>query len=83
MRIIDFSNIEPIKMTVNANNSVPDKCIFPMPDAKYVRAAEAFFSYASEECKPCLAYKILLKAQEFGVVVKNPMIYMWAEKYLK
>ena len=81
MRISNHINIEPAWGVVKAEVSVPDKCIFPMPDARHVRAAEAFFGYASEECKSCLAHKILSKAKEYGVSVKNPVIYIWAEKY--
>lgn len=80
----EISNINSNGGIVNATNGeAVDKCTFPMPDAKYVRAAEAFFSYAPDECKPRLAYKIILKAQEFGIVIKNPIIYIWAEKVLK
>lgn len=82
MRIRGRVNIAPKWGVMNAEVSIPDKCIFPMPDARHVRAAEAFFCYASEECKSCLAHKILSKAQEYGVAVKNPIIFCWVEKYL-
>lgn len=54
---------------------------FPMPDATHVRAAEAYFRYASNENKPLLAHRILLKAKKFGVDVESDTIRDWAKRY--
>lgn len=54
---------------------------FPMPDAAHVRAAEAYFRYASDANKPLLAHRILLKAKKFGVDVESETILDWAQKY--
>lgn len=54
---------------------------FPMPDAVHVRAAEAYFRYASNENKPLLAHRILLKAKKFGVDVESDTIREWAKRY--
>ena len=40
---------------------IPEERAFPMPDAAHVRAAEAYFRYASDEQKPELARNILFK----------------------
>ena len=60
---------------------LPDQREFPMPDAAHVRAAEAYFRYASEANKPLLAHRILLKAKKFGVDVESETILSWAKKY--
>ena len=60
---------------------IPETREFPIPDATHVRAAEAYFRYASEKEKPLLAHRILMKAQEFGVDVKSPTVLEWAERY--
>lgn len=60
---------------------LPDLREFPMPDAAHVRAAEAYFRYASDANKPLLAHRILLKAKKFGVDVESQTILDWAEKY--
>lgn len=60
---------------------LPDQREFPMPDAAHVRAAEAYFRYASDADKPLLAHRILLKAKKFGVDVESQTILDWAEKY--
>lgn len=60
---------------------IPETREFPMPDGVHVRAAEAYFRYAPEEKKPLLAYRILQKAQEYGVDVESPVIDSWAKKY--
>lgn len=49
-----------------------------MPDAAHVRAAEAYFRYASVDKKKELALRILQKAEEFGVAVHSPVILEWA-----
>lgn len=54
---------------------------FPMPDAVHVRAAEAYFRYASNENKPLLAHRILLKAKKFGVDVESDTIREWAKRH--
>lgn len=41
---------------------IPEERAFPMPDAAHVRAAEAYFRYASDDQKPELARNILEKA---------------------
>ena len=48
---------------------IPEERAFPMPDAAHVRAAEAYFRYASDDQKPELARNILEKAAEYGVRV--------------
>lgn len=60
---------------------IPEKREFPMPDAAHVRAAEAYFRYASDEVKPLLAHRILMKAKEFGVDVESSTVLGWAKKY--
>ena len=59
---------------------LPAKREFPMPDAAHVRAAEAYFRYASDADKPLLARNILVKAKEYGVTVGSPAIREWAGK---
>jgi len=56
---------------------------YPMPDDVHVRAAEAYFRYASDEKKPELAHRILSKAKKFGVDVESDVIRQWAGKYKK
>jgi hypothetical protein len=53
---------------------IPEERAFPMPDAAHVRAAEAYFRYASDDQKPELARNILEKAAEYGVRVESPGI---------
>lgn len=60
---------------------LPDQREFPMPDAAHVRAAEAYFRYASDANKPLLAHRILLKARKYGVDVESETILDWAKKY--
>ena len=60
---------------------LPSKREFPMPDAAHVRAAEAYFRYASEGDKPELAHRILQKAHKFGVEVDSETILGWAGKH--
>lgn len=60
---------------------IPETREFPIPDPVHVRAAEAYFRYASEDKKPLLAHRILMKAKEFGVDVESPTILEWAQKY--
>lgn len=60
---------------------LPDQREFPMPDAAHVRAAEAYFRYASDADKPLLAHRILLKAKKYGVDVESETILDWAKKY--
>ena len=62
---------------------IPDEREYPMPDAAHVRAAESYFRYSSDEKKPILARRIMLKARKFGVEVQSPIIQEWAEKYKK
>lgn len=62
---------------------LPDQREYPMPDAAHVRAAESYFRYSSDDKKPELARRILLKAKKFGVRVESPLIQEWAEKYKK
>lgn len=81
LRSSENINMEAGWGVMNAPFIIPEECEFPMPDAMHVRAAEAYFRFASELCKPCLAYRILLKAEEFGVKVNNPSIYFWANKF--
>lgn len=59
---------------------LPEKREFPMPDAEHVRAAESRFHFASDEEKPELARRILMKAKEFGVDVKSANVLEWARK---
>lgn len=62
---------------------IPEERDFPMPDAAHVRAAEAYFRYASDDKKPGLAHRILLKARKFGVNVESDTVLEWAGKYKK
>ena len=62
---------------------IPGTREFPLHDAAHVRAAESYFRFAPEEYKPLLAYRILLKARQFDVDVKSPVILSWAKKYEK
>lgn len=59
---------------------LPEEREYPMPDATHVRAAEAYFRYASDQKKPELARNILKKAKEFGVNVESPTILEWARR---
>jgi len=59
---------------------IPQERAYPMPDAAHVRAAEAYFRYASDERKPELARNILKKAAEYGVHVESPTVLSWAER---
>ena len=59
---------------------IPEERAFPMPDAAHVRAAEAYFRYASDDQKPELARNILEKAAEYGVRVESPVVLSWAGK---
>ncbi|MCD8172617.1 MAG: hypothetical protein LUD76_04020 [Alistipes sp.] len=59
---------------------IPEKREFPMPDATHVRAAEAYFRYASPQEKPMLAHRIMLKAKKYGVELKSNTIRDWANK---
>ena len=60
---------------------IPEAREFPMPDAAHVRAAEAYFRYASETDKPLLAYRFIFNAQDYVVEVKCATFLEWAEKY--
>lgn len=57
---------------------LPSRREYPMPDARHVRAAEAYFRNCPEELKPQLARAILQKASEFGVDVKSQSIRRYA-----
>lgn len=59
---------------------IPQDRAYPMPDAAHVRAAEAYFRYASDAQKPELARNILKKAAEYGVNVESPTVLSWAER---
>lgn len=59
---------------------LPQEREYPMPDAAHVRAAEAYFRYASDEQKPELARNILKKAKAYGVHVKSETILDWANR---
>ena len=59
---------------------IPETHEFPMPDAAHVRAAEAYFRYASDEQKSELARNILRKAAEYGVRVESPVVLSWVGK---
>ena len=77
----DKLTTEERDMLPSSDFGLPESREFPIPDAAHVRAAEAFFRYASDNDKPLLAHRILMKAQEFGVDVKSPTVLEWAEKY--
>lgn len=62
---------------------IPNDREYPMPDAAHVRAAESYFRFSPDEKKPMLAYRIILKARKFGVVIESPTILEWAGKYKK
>ncbi|WP_029906891.1 DUF6582 domain-containing protein [Prevotella sp. 10(H)] len=62
---------------------IPEERDYPMPDAAHVRAAESYFRYASDEKKPGLAHRILLKARKYGVNVESDTVIEWAGKYKK
>lgn len=57
---------------------LPSRREYPMPDARHVRAAEAYFRNCPEDLKPQLARAILQKASEFGVDVKSQSIRCYA-----
>ena len=59
---------------------IPETHEFPMPDAAHVRAAEAYFRYASDDQKPELVRNILEKAAEYGVRVESPVVLSWVGK---
>ena len=59
---------------------IPETREFPLVDAEHVRAAEAYFRYASDDQKPELARNILEKAAEYGVRVESPVVLSWAGK---
>lgn len=78
----------PEKLDAASRDALPDSAFgipelreFPIPDAAHVRAAESYFRYAPENKKALLAHRILLKAGEFGVEVKSPVIFEWVERY--
>lgn len=77
----DKLTTEERDMLPSSDFGLPESREFPIPDAAHVRAAEAYFRYASDNDKPLLAHRILMKAQEFGVDVKSPTVLEWAEKY--
>ena len=57
---------------------LPERREYPMPDAKHVRAAEAYFRYCPDELKPRLARAILKFAEKYGVDVESPTIHAYA-----
>lgn len=57
---------------------LPQRHEYPMPDAAHVRAAEAYFRYCPEYLKPQLARAILMRAREYGVDVKSPVVLSYA-----
>ena len=61
---------------------IPETREFPLVDAAHIRAAEAYFRYASDDQKPELARNILEKAAEYGVRVESPVVLSWAGKWL-
>lgn len=67
------------KSLEDADFGIPQKREFPMPDAAHVRAAESYFHYADDKYKPELARNIMMKAHEFGVEVKSPIVLSWAK----
>ena len=77
----DKLTTEERDMLPSSDFGLPESREFPIPDAAHVRAAEAYFRYASDKDKPLLAHRILMKAHEFGVDVKSPTVLEWAEKY--
>lgn len=77
----DKLTTEERDMLPSSDFGLPESREFPIPDAAHVRAAEAYFRYASDNDKPLLAHRILMKAQGFGVDVKSPTVLEWAEKY--
>lgn len=81
LRSSEMMSLDTSRDVMSLPFTIPEECDFPMPDARYVRAAEAYFKFASEECKPCLACRILSKAEEFGLKVDNSNIYYWATKF--
>lgn len=76
----DRLDAEERKELSDSDFGIPEERTFPMPDAAHVRAAEAYFRYASDEQKPELARNILKKAAEYGVHVGSPTVLSWAEK---
>lgn len=77
----DKLTTEERDMLPSSDFGIPETREFPLPDAAHVRSAEAYFRYAPEQYKPLLAYRILQKAQEFGVDVESPTVLEWAERY--
>ena len=59
---------------------IPETREFPLVDAAHIRAAEAYFRYASDDQKPELVRNILEKAAEYGVRVESTVVLSWAGK---
>ncbi|MCU6768144.1 hypothetical protein OCV73_04185 [Barnesiella propionica] len=78
--VSDRLSTEERKELDDSEFGLPKLREFPLPDAAHVRAAEAYFRYASDSNKPELARNILKKAKEFGVHIQSPTILSWAEK---
>ena len=78
--VSDRLSTEERKELDNSEFGLPKLREFPLPDAAHVRAAEAYFRYASDSNKPELARNILKKAKEFGVQIQSPTILSWSEK---
>lgn len=76
----DRLDAEERKELNDSDFGLPEERKYPMPDATHVRAAEAYFRYASHLQKPELARNILKKAKEFGVDVESPTILEWANR---
>lgn len=76
----DKLNASERKELPDSDFGLPQKREFPMPDAVHVRAAEAYFRYASDEDKPELAKNILRKAEKYGVNIHSTTILEWAKK---
>ena len=75
------------RLTAEERHELPDSAFgipetreFPLVDAAHIRAAEAYFRYASDDQKPELARNILEKAAEYGVRVESPVVLSWAGK---
>ncbi len=78
--IADKLNTKERRELKDEDFGIPEIREFPMPDAPHVRAAEAYFRYASEDKKEELACRILMKARKFGVNIQSSTILGWAQE---
>ncbi|MDR0660434.1 MAG: hypothetical protein LBG19_06460 [Prevotellaceae bacterium] len=87
--IDDSKDNEPRKSIYKSDDGLPssdfgllEQRSFPMSSAAHVRTAETFFKFAEKTHKPLLAYRILLKAREYKVAIRDAEVIAWAKKYI-